>query len=217
MTRGLTALHHRQGGSPSQLRVGFSAAGLLAFALWAAYVPSTRQVQVDHYHRSARRPYGSRVASHRQRDDAPRMQERGGAFACGVRRGLLAIALSFAVSGCIAEAPGTVVFGLNESDHDVIIASSHHGSPPLVLPAHTWGKLFDDYDEPDGEITVYDVACDVLARLPLTRALDTLWLGPQDEIELIGREVDQLPSGVHRAPDDPSGGGTLWIEGNCPS
>ena len=144
------------------------------------------------------------------------MQERGGAFACGVRRGLWAIALSFAVSGCIAEAPGTVVIGLNESDHDVIIASSHHGSPPVVLSAHTWGKLFDDYDEPDGEITVYDLTCDVLARLPLTRALDTLWLGPQNEM-LIDRGLGPLPSGVHRASADPSGGGTLWVEGNCPS
>ncbi len=138
------------------------------------------------------------------------------AIAGGMLRWIAVVALSLALSGCIGEAPGTVVFGLNESDHDVIVASSHHGSPPLVLPAHTWGKLFDDYEEPDGEVTVFDLSCEVLARLPLTRPLDTLRIGPQNEIELIGRGQDVLPTGVDRAPDDPIGGGTEWVKRDCP-
>jgi hypothetical protein len=145
------------------------------------------------------------------------MHELRSAFGFGRLRWLAAVQLSLVLSGCIAEAPGTVVFGLNESDRDVIVASSHHRSPPLVLPAHTWGKLFDDYEEPEGEITVYDLSCGVLATLPLTREADTLRIGPQDEVEFTGRGLDPLPSGVHRAPDDPSGGGTLWIERECPS
>ena len=144
------------------------------------------------------------------------MHERRNAIAAGVLRSFAAIAIALAVSGCIVEAPGTMLFGLNESDRDVIVASSHHGSPPLVLPAHTWGKLFDDYDEPDGEITVYDVTCDVLAKLSLTRSPDTVRIGPHSEIELVGGGVDQLPQSVQRASDRPSGDGARWAEGNCP-
>ena len=65
------------------------------------------------------------------------MNAPGNAFVGGMLQRIGLVALSLALSGCIGEAPGTVVFGLNESDHDVIIASSHHASPPLVLPAHT--------------------------------------------------------------------------------
>ncbi len=140
---------------------------------------------------------------------------RGNAFVGGMLPWIVVVVLSLALSGCIAEAPGTVVFGLNESDHDVIIASSHHASTPLILPAHTWGKLFDDYEEPNGEITVYDLTCGVLATFPLTRQLDTLRIGKQDEIELVGGRVSQLPSGVQRAPDNPNGDGTLWVERDC--
>ncbi len=149
-------------------------------------------------------------------DDPRYMRDRGSGFGIGRLRWLATVPLSLVLSGCMAEAPGTVVFGLNESDRDVVVASSHHGSPPLVLPAHTWGKLFDDYEEPDGELTVYDHSCDVLATLPLTREADTLRIGPQNEIELMGRWQDQLPTGVQRASDDPTGGGTLWAERDCP-
>lgn len=99
--------------------------------------------------------------------------------------------------GCIAEAPGTLVIGLNESDRDVIVASSHHSSAPLVLTAHTWGKLFDDYGPPSGEVTVFDLDCSVLATLTLTRAVDTLRIGPQGEIALTGGLDDVMPSGVN--------------------
>ena len=126
------------------------------------------------------------------------------------------LALSSMLSGCMSEASGTQVFGLNESGRDVIVASSHHGGAPLVLTAHTWGKLFDDYADPSGEVTVFDLDCGVLARLPLTRDFDTLRIGPQGEIVFIGRADDILPSGVHRAPDDPRTGGALWTEAACP-
>ena len=143
------------------------------------------------------------------------MNARGKAIVGGVLRWTAGVALSLPFSGCIGEAPGTVVFGLNESDHDVIIASSHHGST-LVLPDHTWGKMFDNYEEPNGEITVYDLTCGVLAQLPLTRSLDTLRIGQKIEIELLGHMVNQLPLGVQRAPDNPNGDGTLWAERECP-
>lgn len=143
------------------------------------------------------------------------MNARRNAFVGGMLRWIAGVALSLPLSGCIGEAPGTVVFGLNESDHDVIIGSSHHRST-LVLPARTWGKLFDDYAEPSGEITVYDHTCGVLARLPLTRPHDTLRIGHQNEIELVGGGVNPLPSGVQRAPDDPTGDGALWTERDCP-
>jgi len=143
------------------------------------------------------------------------MHERGTAFAFGRLRWLAVVLVALTLSGCIGEAPGTVVFGLNESDGDVVVASSHHGSA-LVLPAHTWGKLFDDYAEPDGEVTVYDSSCGVLAKLPLTRALDWLRIGQENEVELLGRGPDPLPPGVHRAPDDPLGGGSGWVERECP-
>ena len=144
------------------------------------------------------------------------MNPRGNAFVGGTLRSMAGVALSLALSGCIGEAPGTIVFGLNESDDDVIVASSHHRSTPLVLPAHTWGKLFDDYEEPSGEITVYDLTCGVLVTLPLTRPFDTLRIGQQNEIALVGGGVSQLPSGVQQAPDNPNGGGALWVERDCP-
>lgn len=144
------------------------------------------------------------------------MTARAKAVVGGMLPWIAGAALSLALSGCIGEAPGTVVFGLNESDHDVIIASSHHQSTPLVLPAHTWGKLFDDYAEPSGEITVYDLTCGVLAQLPLTHPHDTLRIGQQNEIELVGGGVNPLPSGVHRAPNDPNGNGAVWAERDCP-
>jgi hypothetical protein len=125
------------------------------------------------------------------------------------------LALCSVLSGCISEPAGTRVFGLNESDRDVIVASSHHGGPALVLTAHTWGQLFDDYGHPSGEVTVFDPDCAVLARLPLTRALDTLRIGPQGEIAFIGRGDNILPSGVNRAPDNPTAGGALWTEAAC--
>ncbi len=131
--------------------------------------------------------------------------------------GCLAIlVLSGLLSACISEPAGTVVYGLNESDRDFIVASSHHNVAPRVLTAHTWGRLFDDYGLPSGEITVYDTACHPLATLPLTRAIDTLRIGSEEEIAFIGRGADLLPSGVHRAPDNPNGGGTTWAEATCP-
>jgi hypothetical protein len=127
-----------------------------------------------------------------------------------------AFGLSVVLSGCWGEAPGTQVFGLNESDRDVIVASSHHHVGPWVLTAHTWGRMFDDYADPTGEITVFDPQCRVLATLPLTRAYDTLRIGPQGEIGFIGRGVDLLPSGVQRAPNNPQGDGTFWAKADCP-
>jgi hypothetical protein len=125
------------------------------------------------------------------------------------------LAVCSTLLGCISEAPGTQVFGLNESDRDVIVASSHHGGPPLVLTAHTWGKLFDDYGDPSGDVTVFDLQCGVLAKLPLTRALDTLRIGPQGEIAFIGRGDNILPSGVRRATDDQRASGKPWTEADC--
>ena len=122
----------------------------------------------------------------------------------------MAVVLAAALlSACIGEAAGTQVFGLNESDRDVIVASSHHQQPSFVLTAHTWAKLFDDYAKPSGEVTVFDPQCHLLARLPLTRALETLRIGTQGEIELIRRDAGPLPSGVHQ--DD----ATPWAGAAC--
>ena len=126
------------------------------------------------------------------------------------------LASSGLLSACIAEPAGTVVLGLNESNRDVIVASSQHQVAPRVLTAHTWGRLFDDYRRPSGEITVFDTDCHPLATLPLTRAIDTLRIGPQNEIAFIGRGDNILPSGIHQAPPNPNGGGTLWAEATCP-
>jgi len=116
---------------------------------------------------------------------------------------------SVLLSGCISEAAGTQVFGLNESDHDVIVFSSHHRLPSQVLPAHTWAKLFDDYANPSGEVTVFDRDCRLLATLPITRALETLRVGGQGEIELISLDPGPLPSGVRQ------GYATPGVEAGC--
>ena len=63
---------------------------------------------------------------------------------------------------------------------------------------------------------MYDLTCGILAKLPLTRPLDTLRIGRQNEIELVGGGVSQLPSGVQRAPDNPNGDGAVWVERDCP-
>ena len=97
-----------------------------------------------------------------------------------------AVATSVTIAGCIAESPGTVVFGINESDQDVVVASSHHRAGPFVLPAHTWGRLFDDYGDPSGEVTIFDVDCVVMAKQPLTRAIETLRITASGEIEFHG-------------------------------
>ncbi len=70
------------------------------------------------------------------------------------------LATSILLVGCNAEPAGTRIFGLNESDRDVIVASSQHHGAPRVLTAHTWGLLFDEpFELPSGEITVYDGEC----------------------------------------------------------
>ena len=118
------------------------------------------------------------------------------------------VASATLLSACIGEAAGTQVFGLNESDRDVIVASSHHRQPSVVLPAHTWAKLFDDYAPPSGEVTVFDRQCRLLVKLPLTRALETLRVGTQGEIELIGRSAGPLPSGVRQGDATTGAGAT---------
>ena len=42
------------------------------------------------------------------------------------RLALTAVALAAIVAGCFGEAPGSQVWGLNESDRDVIVASPLH-------------------------------------------------------------------------------------------
>ena len=70
------------------------------------------------------------------------------------------LATSILLVGCNAEPAGTRIFGLNESDRDVIVASSQHHGAPRVLTAHTWGLLFDEpFELPSGEITVDDGEC----------------------------------------------------------
>jgi hypothetical protein len=119
------------------------------------------------------------------------------------------------MAGCISEAPGTVVWGINESDQDVIVASSHHGKS-LMLPAHAWGKLFDNYSPPSGDLTIFDERCRALATLPLTRSSDTIHIGPADEIEMTGTGEIHAPSSVKRAPDSPTGDGDFFAEASCP-
>jgi hypothetical protein len=118
-------------------------------------------------------------------DDAGRILMLARRPAVHLIRFLVALGLCAAAAGCIQEAPGTVVAGVNESDRDVIVASSLHGRS-LVLPARTRGKLFDSYSTPSGELTVFDEQCRALGTLPLTRTLDTLRIGPAGEIELTG-------------------------------
>ena len=129
---------------------------------------------------------------------------------------IVALGLSAAIAGCIiGEAPGTVVWGINESNQDVIVASSHHGKS-LMLPAHTWGKLFDNYSPPSGDLSVFDAGCRALATLPLTRSSDTIHIGPADEIEMTGSGDIHAPSSVKRARDNPTGDGDFFAEASCP-
>jgi hypothetical protein len=126
------------------------------------------------------------------------------------------VASSGLLSSCISESAGTVVYGLNESDRDVIVASSHHRVAPRILTAHTWGRLFDDYGHPSGEITVFDLDCHPLATLPLTRAIDTLLIGRHEEVGFTGGLIGPVPSGVNGAPPNANGDGTFWAEATCP-
>jgi hypothetical protein len=129
----------------------------------------------------------------------------------------MAVLASILLVGCNAEPAGTRIFGLNESDRDVIVASSQHHGSPRVLTPHTWGLLFDEpFELPSGEITVYDGECRQKASLPRTRAINTLHIGSNGDIEFLGQWEGPLPSGIHQAPANPSGDGTLWREATCP-
>ena len=131
-----------------------------------------------------------------------------------VLAGLMIVTL---VSACIAEPAGTVVWGVNQSDSDVIVASSHHSNAlgPLVLPAHTWGKLYDDHGKPTGALTLFDSKCGLLATLLLTRAMATVWIKPDGTVHFAVGDPGVVPTGVGRAPDDLEGGRRGWEVADC--
>ena len=108
------------------------------------------------------------------------------------------LALAFLVlgtTGCISEAPGSQVWGVNESDHDVIVTSLHHGGT-YVLPARTWGRMFDSYEPPSREIRVYDTTCRLLTTAPLTGALQTVHVPPTGGPVMTGEYPDEVPMSV---------------------
>ena len=111
---------------------------------------------------------------------------------------LAGVALVAIVAGCMSEAAGSQVWGLNESDRDVVVASSVHGGS-LIVPARSWSKIFDAYRDPGGDILVYDEDCRRVATLPLTTPLATVRIDPAGEAELVG-EIVSIPTGVVRDP-----------------
>ncbi len=117
---------------------------------------------------------------------------------------LTSTVLALGAVGCIAEPAGSVVWGVNESDHDVVVTSAlHTGS--YVLPAHTWGKMFDSYASPSGDVSVFDGTCRLLAKVPLTEASETVHVPHDGDPTLTGRSPGVVPSGVYRAQGPGSG------------
>ena len=117
------------------------------------------------------------------------------------RLALTGVGLAAIVAGCFGEAPGSQVWGLNESDRDVVVASPLHGGSS-VLPARTWSMMFNSYSDPDRQILVYDEDCRLLATLPLTTSSATVRIDPAREPELVEGTLD-IPVGVTRDPLDP--------------
>jgi hypothetical protein len=117
---------------------------------------------------------------------------------------VLVVAAIFGATGCIAEPAGTQVWGVNESDHDVIVTWVLHGGT-YVLPAHSWGKMFDTYALPSGEVRVYDTTCGHLATLPLTGPRHTVHIPPTGVLVMTGDSPGQVPLSVNRAPTGPGG------------
>jgi hypothetical protein len=124
------------------------------------------------------------------------------------------MALAAVVSGCISEAAGSQVWGVNESDRDVIVTSALHGES-FVLPAHVFGKLFDAYRAPDHDLLVFDTDCRLLATLPLRVPLETVHISPTGEPGLTGHDPGIVPPTVRRAPTG-QGDGDAFEARSCP-
>ena len=127
------------------------------------------------------------------------------------RLALTGVGLAAIVAGCFGEAPGSQVWGLNESDRDVVVASPLH-SGSSILPARTWSMMFNSYSDPDREILVYDADCKLLATLPLRTSSATVRIDPAGEPELVEGTMD-IPAGVTRDPLDT---GQTFEPKSCP-
>ena len=144
--------------------------------------------------RRSRRPTSGRQTGERSR--TPRTS----------RIALTGIALAAVMAGCvIGESPGSQVWAVNEWDQDVVVSSQLHGGS-YVLPAHTYGKMFDSYGHPDNDILVFDDECHPLATLPLKVALETVHISVSGVPDLTRDSFGVAPASVARAPRSPSGG-----------
>ncbi|MCI0582229.1 MAG: hypothetical protein L0227_04915 [Chloroflexi bacterium] len=77
--------------------------------------------------------------------------------------------LAFFASACVSDGGGWILYGLNESDHDVFVRLTGGEGGAVRLPAKTWGNIFVRWGDPVGTIVVLDDSCGEINSWPAAK------------------------------------------------
>jgi hypothetical protein len=113
-----------------------------------------------------------------------------------VRLAALAVIVLLSVACSDSQGEGHGVYGLNESDHAVVLRIQTSGGGSFLLPARSYGTVSVGFDPRKGDILVFDVDCRLIATLAWTKADVTVRIAPEGTVGFTDQRT--LPPGIQR-------------------
>jgi hypothetical protein len=117
-----------------------------------------------------------------------------------VRFAAAALTVLLAVGCSDSQGEGHGVYGLNESDHAVVLRVQTSGGGAFLLPARSYGTVSVGFDPRKGDIVVFDVDCRPIATLAWTKADVTVRIAPDGTVGFTDQRT--LPPGIRRVDID---------------